>query len=231
MDPGSPLRDARDDDIKKIAVIPDRPAPGGTDPGLTKRRASIRDRLPAIDVEGLAGQERDVLHHDRGDEARHLPGLAGAAARDRALDEGAEPRVVHVAAVQIGQGEAGGDVDHPDVLPGPLHGQAAGDGADRRLRGAVGGVVFHADLVVVRANVDDHAAAGCQQMRVRGLAGGEHPGRVGAQHGREIGRVEALAAALAMNAGVVDQYGDRAKCLPSPDMVPVTKATWSLRSW
>src|SRR3546814_10134092 len=75
--------------------------------------------------------------------------------------------------VEVGQGEAGGDVDLPEALLRPLHREAAGDGADRRLGGAVGGVVLHAHLVVVRADVDDHPAAGRQQVWVGRLAAGE----------------------------------------------------------
>ena len=111
----------------------------------------------------------------------------------------------HRVRIEVGRDVAGRHVHHADALGAPTRRPATGDGAHGGLAGAVRQVALDAQLVEERADVDDHAAAGSDKVRVGGLAGGHHRSCIGVHHlvpllqghlGRD--RVE-------VHAGVVDQ--------------------------
>ena len=54
---------------------------------------------------------------------------------------------------------AGRDIEHADAVARPLDREAARDGSDGSLGGAIGQAARHAELVEEGADIDDQAAA------------------------------------------------------------------------
>ena len=108
-------------------------------------------------------------------------------------------------AVEVGHDVARRDVEHADAFRRPFDRETARHRADGGFGRAVGEVALDADLVEERADVDDGAAAGFDEMRIRLAARGEHRGRVGLHHPLVSRGRQFVARRIEVDAGVVDQ--------------------------
>src|SRR5688500_7912929 len=117
--------------------------------------ASMRDPLPAVDVNRLAGEERNVLGEEGRDEPRDLLSRSWTPAWDALVDVVAHRSALQRFAIEVGDDVSRRDVEHAYAFRRPFDRETARHRTHRSLRGAVGEIALHANLVEERADVHD----------------------------------------------------------------------------
>ena len=148
---------------------------------------------PAIDHQGVAGDERGVVGHQEGGGRRDLGGLAEPVELvlvDDLVPVDLHGRVAQHAVHHRGVDEAGADAVGPDALGAVVDGQVLGQEDDPALRGVVGAAPLGALEPFDAGQVDDAALALVDHGAQGVLGHQERAGQVDVDHPPPLGQIE-----------------------------------------